>query len=44
MALNKQWETLNPIKVNRIPKAPQVNDTIVFAQSSNNLYTGFLPP
>lgn len=23
-ALNKQWETPNPIKVNRVPKAPQV--------------------
>lgn len=31
MALKKQWETPNPIKVNRGPKAPQVNDTIIFA-------------
>lgn len=23
-AVNKQWETPNPIKVNRVPKAPQV--------------------
>lgn len=24
LTLNKQWETPNPIKVNRVPKAPQV--------------------
>lgn len=43
-ALTKQWETPNPIKVNRVPKAPQVQAI----QSSllrvhNNIYTGFLP-